>query len=171
MAERVGFEPTVGFPLHSLSRRALSTAQTPLRSFHNRNRRFVSHQCILTRLRLSSSCEKRLQNRRAFIGQDTRGNLHLVIEARVIEHRKARSHSATLGIVASVHQTRHASLNHAPRAHDARFYRHVQCRPGQPIIAELARTFTQYHHLRVRGRIAIPNGSVAGACDDLPFVH
>src|SRR6202043_385528 len=31
MAERVGFEPTVGFPLHSLSRRALSTAQTPLR--------------------------------------------------------------------------------------------------------------------------------------------
>src|SRR5450432_171442 len=31
MAERVGFEPTVGFLLHSLSRRALSTAQTPLR--------------------------------------------------------------------------------------------------------------------------------------------
>jgi hypothetical protein len=41
MAERVGFEPTVGFPLHSLSRRALSTAQTPLRGFCNRNRRFV----------------------------------------------------------------------------------------------------------------------------------
>src|SRR5260370_15944472 len=32
MAERVGFEPTVEFPLHSLSRRALSTAQTPLRT-------------------------------------------------------------------------------------------------------------------------------------------
>jgi hypothetical protein len=31
MAERVGFEPTVEFPLHSLSRRALSTTQTPLR--------------------------------------------------------------------------------------------------------------------------------------------
>ena len=30
MAERVGFEPTVEFPPHSLSRRALSTAQTPL---------------------------------------------------------------------------------------------------------------------------------------------
>src|SRR6266404_649571 len=41
MAERVGFEPTVGFPLHSLSRRALSTAQTPLRGFCNRIRRFV----------------------------------------------------------------------------------------------------------------------------------
>ena len=32
LAERVGFEPTVEFPLHSLSRRALSTAQTPLRA-------------------------------------------------------------------------------------------------------------------------------------------
>src|SRR5580692_4315146 len=32
VAERVGFEPTVGFPRHSLSRRAPSTARTPLRS-------------------------------------------------------------------------------------------------------------------------------------------
>src|SRR4029077_14031103 len=32
MAERVGFEPTAEFPLHSLSRRAVSTAQTPLRA-------------------------------------------------------------------------------------------------------------------------------------------
>jgi hypothetical protein len=31
LAERVGFEPTVEFPQHPLSRRALSTAQTPLR--------------------------------------------------------------------------------------------------------------------------------------------
>src|SRR5882757_2109688 len=115
MAERVGFEPTVGFPLHSLSRRALSTAQTPLRGFHNRNRRFARHQRILTRLRLSSSCEERLQNRRAFTAQDACGNLNAVIEARVIEQYKAGSHGATLGIVASVHQTRHASLNHAPR--------------------------------------------------------
>src|SRR3989441_13371659 len=44
MAERVGFEPTVGFPLHSLSRRALSTAQTPLRGEDGclqRSRRFT----------------------------------------------------------------------------------------------------------------------------------
>ena len=31
MAERVGFEPTVRFPVRSLSRRVLSTAQPPLR--------------------------------------------------------------------------------------------------------------------------------------------
>src|ERR1700751_912663 len=31
MAERVGFEPTVRFPVRSLSRRVLLTAQSPLR--------------------------------------------------------------------------------------------------------------------------------------------
>ena len=31
MAERVGFEPTVEFPLHTLSKRAHSTALTSLR--------------------------------------------------------------------------------------------------------------------------------------------
>ncbi len=31
VAERVGFEPTVRFPVRSLSRRVLSTAQSPLR--------------------------------------------------------------------------------------------------------------------------------------------
>ncbi len=46
VAERVGFEPTVEFPLHSLSRRALSTAQTPLRGrFSNPSRRFA-HSAI-----------------------------------------------------------------------------------------------------------------------------
>jgi hypothetical protein len=33
MAERVGFEPTVRFPVRSLSRRVLSTAQSPLRGW------------------------------------------------------------------------------------------------------------------------------------------
>ena len=31
LAERVGFEPTVGFPLHTLSKRAPSTTRTSLR--------------------------------------------------------------------------------------------------------------------------------------------
>jgi hypothetical protein len=38
LAERVGFEPTVRFPVRSLSRRVLSTAQSPLRSYGNFNR-------------------------------------------------------------------------------------------------------------------------------------
>ncbi len=38
MAERVGFEPTVRFPVRSLSRRVLSTAQSPLRGCWSFNR-------------------------------------------------------------------------------------------------------------------------------------
>jgi hypothetical protein len=33
LAERVGFEPTVEFPLHTLSKRAPSTTRTSLRGF------------------------------------------------------------------------------------------------------------------------------------------
>src|SRR6266436_6951619 len=38
VAERVGFEPTVRFPVRSLSRRVLSTAQSPLRGGRRSNR-------------------------------------------------------------------------------------------------------------------------------------
>src|SRR5260370_27963194 len=38
VAERVGFEPTVRFPARSLSRRVLSTAQSPLRGRCRLNR-------------------------------------------------------------------------------------------------------------------------------------
>jgi hypothetical protein len=37
LAERVGFEPTVRFPVRSLSRRVLSTTQSPLRGHCNLN--------------------------------------------------------------------------------------------------------------------------------------
>ena len=48
MAERVGFEPTVEFPQHSLSRRALSTAQTPL--LVKSNKRSIPSQPHASRL-------------------------------------------------------------------------------------------------------------------------
>src|ERR1700722_2601263 len=45
MAERVGFEPTGRFPVRSLSRRVLSTAQSPLRG-----RSTVCACCVLKAL-------------------------------------------------------------------------------------------------------------------------
>ena len=50
VAERVGFEPTVRFPVRSLSRRVLSTTQSPLRGRCNLNRSKGSafRQCGLT---------------------------------------------------------------------------------------------------------------------------
>jgi hypothetical protein len=49
MAERVGFEPTVRFPVRSLSRRVLSTAQSPLRgrpSIAHFSREFARGLCL-----------------------------------------------------------------------------------------------------------------------------
>src|SRR6266403_3694589 len=43
MAERVGFEPTVRFPARSLSRRVLSTAQSPLRG---RGHQFIREAAV-----------------------------------------------------------------------------------------------------------------------------
>src|ERR1051325_3738745 len=42
MAERVGFEPTVEFPLHTLSKRAPSTTRTSLRIFRINELRAVA---------------------------------------------------------------------------------------------------------------------------------
>jgi hypothetical protein len=42
MAERAGFEPAVRLPVHTLSKRALSATQTPLRVVHHRFRPIVA---------------------------------------------------------------------------------------------------------------------------------
>src|SRR5437763_8068173 len=137
MAERVGFEPTVGFPLHSLSRRALSTAQTPLRGFSNPNRRSLRSPTQSRSEKLPPRGEKRLQDCRALVCENAGGNIDAVVQARVVKHFKARSHSATLRIVAPIYQTRHTSLNHSACAHAARFQRDVQGGSCQSVVDEL----------------------------------
>ena len=44
LAERVGFEPTVRFPVHTLSKRAPSTTRTSLRVFRINNLRAIGHR-------------------------------------------------------------------------------------------------------------------------------
>src|SRR5829696_6810015 len=54
LAERVGFEPTVEFPLHTLSKRAPSTTRTSLR-FRINNLRAARRQFIARRRRMHAS--------------------------------------------------------------------------------------------------------------------
>ena len=51
LAERVGFEPTVEFPLHTLSKRAPSTTRTSLRLESTICERFDTHYPTRRRLR------------------------------------------------------------------------------------------------------------------------
>ena len=126
MAERVGFEPTVRFPVRSLSRRVLSTAQPPLRGRCQINRsralRFsaIGHQRRVTkwaegtawaqvqrftsrRLRDSTPLgEERLQDRRAVRGEDAGSDFHLMVEAGAGEDFEAGADGAAFGIVGAV---------------------------------------------------------------------
>src|SRR5687768_405799 len=54
LAERVGFEPTVRFPVHTLSKRAPSTTRTSLR-FRINSLRAVQSQIIARRRRIHRS--------------------------------------------------------------------------------------------------------------------
>src|SRR5277367_5362349 len=70
MAERVGFEPTVRFPVRSLSRRVLSTAQSPLRSRGKSHRSkasgFGQSRVVCTATGLSHPGIENLSNRDAW---------------------------------------------------------------------------------------------------------
>src|ERR1700693_494066 len=138
MAERVGFEPTVRFPVRSLSRRVLSTAQPPLRGRCTLNRSravefpAIGHSSsgprwswraramhytseIASRNRegnlLSAHGEKRLEHGGGFSGQDACGDFDLMVEARIGKDFKAGADGAALGVVGAVDEARNAGLN------------------------------------------------------------
>ena len=91
MAERVGFEPTVRFPVRSLSRRVLSTAQSPLRSRFHRSRglrrsairgdRELPRDTCPERASALATCSKEsLQDGGALVGENSAGDLHAMIQ-------------------------------------------------------------------------------------------
>src|ERR1700692_1961354 len=105
MAERVGFEPTSPvLPGYPLSRRALSTAQTPLQTCKfNGHRRFQqsAHTWIITS---PAQREERLQSSAAFGRQNAARHLDTMVKRRMIEDRKTRMRRPALGIVGGVNQ-------------------------------------------------------------------
>src|SRR4029077_15512034 len=103
MAERVGFEPTSPvLPGYPLSRRALSTAQTPLPTESLAEARFFGN----TPPALSSRGEKSLHRLRALLRERAAQHFHAVIQRRMAEYLKARMHGAAFRIVATVDQPR-----------------------------------------------------------------
>src|SRR5580700_9119179 len=94
MAERVGFEPTVEFPQHTLSKRAPSTTRTPLRAMESSFR--LTETCSRTKARRGDSfheagSQPRLNVRGQFRIQrfhEVRNHLNYVFIAdRSVDHR------------------------------------------------------------------------------------
>jgi hypothetical protein len=115
----------------------------------------------------SARGEKLFEHCGCFFGQDAVGDRDVMIELRMIEHREARSHGATFGVWRAIDQPCDAGLNHGAGAHGAWLNRHIQFGAREAIVPEPLRSFAERNHFGVRGGIAIGDGAVAGARDDL----
>src|SRR5260370_14612767 len=193
MAERVGLAPTVRFPVRSLSRRVLSTAQPPLRSgrstaYFNREMKWGLCPHAWKKYRLSAFSKERLEDGGAFGGQDAGGDFYLMVEARMRQDFETGADSAALGVVSAVDQARDAGLEDGAGRHAAGFDGSVESGTGEAVISEKAGGFAKDDDfgvgrgvvvaigavVRTRKSLSImdehsANGNFAGFCSDARF--
>src|SRR5580692_5782938 len=121
MAVEVGFEPTEGLPLHTLSRRAPSAT----RRLH-RSRAYLSQEirgCQPDGV-LAAPVEELGQHRRALVGEHAADDLDRPAEAPIVQHVPNRPGGASPRISGAVHQPPDAAGQHGARAHRARLQGH-----------------------------------------------
>jgi hypothetical protein len=108
-----------------------------------------------------------LQKRGGIRGEDAGDDFDLMVEMWVREDFETGADSAAFGIVGAVNETRNAGLNDGSGAHATRLDGDVQRGAGETIVAEQARGFAKGDHFGVGCGIAIANGAIAGAGEDL----
>jgi hypothetical protein len=175
MAERVGFEPTVRFPARSLSRRVLSTAQPPLRgrSTTHSSREREQELCLDTRKGIVSSAfrEERLEDGGTVWGEDSSGDLHLMVEAGVGQDLEAGAHGAAFWVVGAVDQARNTRLDDGARAHATGLNGDVEGGIGEAVVGESACSFPQNDNFGMSRRVVVTERAVARASDNVAVVH
>ena len=186
VAERVGFEPTVRFPVRSLSRRVLSTAQSPLRGrgksilarvvpSGNRplrtNSELVAQLALRTARALASSRKEGLKNRGGLVPQNSGNSLNAMIEILACQQLEAGADSAALGIVRAIDQPRDTRLDYGACAHAAGLESDVQSRAAKPVISQHAGSLAKHDRLRVGRGIAVSNRAIAGPGNRLALMH
>ena len=174
MAERVGFEPTVRFPARSLSRRVLSTAQSPLRGQELYFSREIGVRAMprwaqIAEMNQSNSGnlaaggEEGLEEGSGLGGEHGWGDLDLVVELGTGEQFEASTESAAFWVVSCVDQARDAGLDYGAGAHGAGFQGYVESGFCEAVVAELLRGFAENHDFGVRCGVAIANGAITAA--------
>jgi hypothetical protein len=114
-------------------RAPLFTGQVDFESTPLRPLRYLS--VLLACCCFSPIFEKAHQKVPAFLFQNPRDNLKLVIETPVPRKVIKRPCRAALGIRAPIHQEAHPRLNGCAHAHDARLNSNHQCCVGQTIVS------------------------------------
>jgi hypothetical protein len=110
---------------------------------------------------LATFSKKLLQDFRGPAGQHAAANLHLVIQAWVIDHPKHGVHGASFRVIGAIDQAANARVNHRPRAHGARLNCSKEFAVDQPVVAEVSTGISQGQNLSmcswvIVGEVAIP---------------
>jgi hypothetical protein len=114
--------------------------------------------------------EERLEDGGAVGGEDAGGDLHLMVEARVRKDFETGANGATFGIVGAVDEVRDAGLDDGAGAHAARLDGDVQSGVGEAVVAEKAGGFAKNDDFGVGSGVAVADGVVARASEDLTVV-
>jgi len=104
-------------------------------------------------------------------GEDAGSDFYLVIEFGMSEDFETRADGAALGVVGAVDEARDAGLDHGTGAHGARFDGDVESGTGEAVVFKDMRGSTHDNNLRVGGGVAVANGAIAGAGEDLAVMH
>jgi hypothetical protein len=127
---------------------------------------FILHPMVLT-----PQSKKLLHQFSAFVFQHSSRHFNPMIQKLSIANPEARFDCAGPFIRRSVNQSFYSCLNQRSRAHRAGLNRGVDDCSRQPIVAYTLRRLPQGNNLRVRRRIQIGTGSVAGIREDLISPH
>jgi hypothetical protein len=114
--------------------------------------------------------EKGLEKGTGFAGEDARGDLNLMVELGAGEEFEAGAEGAAFVVVGCVDQARDAGLDDGAGAHGAGFKGYVQSGFGQSVVTEFLCGFAQDYDFGVGGWIAVADGAIAAASEDLPAI-
>jgi hypothetical protein len=123
------------------------------------------------RVRSLTACGKeRLENCGAIGSEDASGDLHLMVEARVREDFEAGADGTTFGIVGAVDEARDTGLDDGTRAHAARLDGDVQRGIREAVVGKTPCPLAKDEDFGVRRGVAIADGAIAGAGENLAVV-
>lgn len=116
---------------------------------------------------LSSGFEELAEKGRGFVGEDAGRDGQAVIHTRMIEDGEAGANCAALGIVRTVDEAIDPGLEHCARAHRAGLDSDVESESRETMIPHSRCGCAQGDYFRVRGRVAVCDGTIAGAREDI----
>lgn len=133
-------------------------------------RRLLKPQAVCPMLRPAMAKES-AELSRTRLRQHAAGEYNSVVHPRMAEHIQQRSRRAGFFVMRAKDQTADAGVDHRPRAHHARFQRHVHRRVQQPLITHPPPPLAQRHDFSVGGRIMMTDGTVPALADNLVVQH